>query len=234
MNTFNRVVIVILLLILIPLLSVFFVIPHNVLYNVGGWMQDLGTQLSAWTGWLRLLLGIVLALVFDVVAAFLIYLEVRRPRKRFIHVQQRSGGEVRLAVESIVQKIKYQLEPMPNVIKVDPKVQAKGNKVSANVKVTVAPEGNVPEMAAELVENVKQVLTTDLGLNVAGEPQVEMTVATAPRGAQRATMPQTRTAPSTSGQTEAPVASEEHAPPQVPAMPADELAEESGEEVEGA
>jgi hypothetical protein len=234
MNTFNRVVIVVLFLILIPLLSVLFVIPHSVLYNVGGWMRNLGEQLWTSPAWVRLPLGILLALIFDAVAAFIIYLEVRRPHKRFIHVQQRSGGEARLAVDSIVQQLKYKLEPMPNVIKVEPVVKAKGNKVQAEVDVTVAPEGNVPEMAAQLVEGVKDVLTAELGLNVAGEPAVQMTVATAPRGAKKSPDRQAPPPEPVSKQSSAPFASEEHATPELPSAASDAPAESSGTEGQSA
>jgi hypothetical protein len=182
MNTFNRVVIVVLLLILIPLMSMVFIIPHSVLYNTGVWMQNLGERLWEMRPILRLPIGILLALIFDVLAAILIYFEVRRKRKRFIRVEELSGGMATLSVESITQQLQYHLDPLPDVIKVSPEIKAKGNKVQATVDVTVTPGANVPQMATELVGRVKQVLTEDLGLTVAGDPQIRMRVAPRPAG----------------------------------------------------
>jgi hypothetical protein len=182
MNTFNRVVIVVLLLILIPVMSVLFVIPHSVLYNTGDWMRDLGERLWDMRPILRLPIGILLALAFDALAALLIYFEVRPKRKRFIRVEELSGGMATLSVESITQQLEYHLDPLANVIKVSPEIKAKGNKVQAVVDVTVTPGANVPQMATKLVERVKRVLVEDLGLRVAGDPQIRMRVAPRPAG----------------------------------------------------
>lgn len=182
MNTFNRVVMVILLLLLLPLVSVLFVIPHVILNDVGVWATNLADQLWAMKPWLRLGGGILLALVFDALAIFLIAMELRRPRRKFIRVQELSGGTATLSVESIVEQLQYRLDPLPNVIKVEPAVHAKGNKVAALVDVTVAPGVNVPAMAARLVDTVKEALTEDLGLQVAGAPQVRLKVAQPPKG----------------------------------------------------
>ncbi len=182
MNTFNRVVIVVLLLLLLPLVSVLFVIPHVILPDVGLWITDLGYQLWAMDLWQRLGGGILLALVFDALAISLIVMELRRPRRKFIRVQELSGGTATLSVESIVEQLQYRLDPLPNVIKVEPAVHAKGNKVAALVDVTVAPGVNVPAMAARLVDAVREVLMEDLGLQVAGAPQVRLKVAPPPKG----------------------------------------------------
>ncbi|MGC9356586.1 MAG: hypothetical protein ACP5GX_01910 [Anaerolineae bacterium] len=182
MNTFNRVVIVVVLLVLIPLVSVLFVLPHNILFNVGTWMVNLGESLSQVQNVVRIVVGVILALLFDLLALFLVYLEVRRKRSRFIRVQEMSGGMATLSVDSIVQQLEYRIDPMPKVITVKPSVRAKGNKVKATVDVTVSPGGNVPQMAAKLVDTVEEVLVSDLGLQTAGDPEIRMKVAPPPRG----------------------------------------------------
>ncbi len=182
MNTFNRVVIVVLLLVLLPLVSVLFVIPHVILPDMGLWVTNLGYQLWAMEPWQRLGGGILLALIFDALAVSLIVMELRRPRRKFIRVQELSGGTATLSVESVVEQLQYRLDPLPNVIEVKPAVRAKGNKVAALVDVTVAPGVNVPAMASRLVEAVREVLMEDLGLQVAGAPQVRLKVAPPPKG----------------------------------------------------
>lgn len=195
MNTINRVIIVVALLLLIPVVSYVLVTPHTVLTTVGGALSDLGLRVNGMTVAVRLALGIVLALAFDALALIIIFFEVRRPRKRFIRVQQASGGMATLGVESIAEQLQYHLDPVAGVLKVKPVIKAKGEKVEAAVDVTVAAGSNVPEMANSLVEIVRRVLTVDLGLQAAGEPHVRINVAAAP--AQPPARPSTPAKPAT-------------------------------------
>ena len=71
MNTFNRIVIVVSLLVLIPLVTVFLVIPHVILSDVGRWATDLGRQLWAADVPMRLGIGLLGALIFTVLALLL-------------------------------------------------------------------------------------------------------------------------------------------------------------------
>ncbi|MBN1262005.1 MAG: hypothetical protein JXB35_15100 [Anaerolineae bacterium] len=181
MNTFNRVVIVVVLVVLIPLVSVFLVIPHAALSDVGEWAMNLGDRLWAMNPLPRLGAGILLALAFDLLALLLIVLEVRPKRKPFIRVQDITGGLATVSVESVVQQLQYRLDPLPAVIEVKPAVQARRNKVQAVVDVIVSAGVNVPEKAGELVELVKDVLERELGLQTAGEPEIRITVAVPPK-----------------------------------------------------
>lgn len=177
MNTFNRVVIVILLLALIPLASVVLVVPQSALHTAGMWLLSLGYNLeSMGQPWVRLVVGVLLAIVIDLLALFLIYLEVRPRRKRYIRVQQVSGGMATLSVESIVQQLQYRLDPLPGVRKTKPSVHAKGDRVEAVVDISITPERNVPGVAEELVKTVREALTVDLGLQVAKDPEIRLHV----------------------------------------------------------
>ncbi len=182
MNTFNRVVIVILLLILIPLLSYVFIVPHVVLQEVGAWATAVSQTLWQMNPVLRLAIGIAAAVIVDILFLFIIYMELRRPRKKYIHVQKITGGVATLSVDSIVQQIQYRLDPIEGVIKVKPTVTAKGQKVRVAVDVTVQAGYNLPDLASHLVAEVKDVLTEELGLQPAGDPIIRMKVAAAPKG----------------------------------------------------
>jgi uncharacterized alkaline shock family protein YloU len=181
MNTVNRVVIVVVLLALMAALTAICVLPHVLLTNIGEWLKDAGQYFNnqvqpAW----RLVGGLFLSLIVDLLILFLIFLEVRPARKRFIRVQQVTGGMAAISAESIVQQLAYKLDSFPNVIKVAPKVHAKKDKVQAIVDVDVEAGANVPALATELMEAVKTVLSGSLGLQVYGQPEVRIKVAPAP------------------------------------------------------
>jgi len=180
MSTVNRVVIVVVLLMLMAVLTAVFILPHILLINVGNWMMGSGQFFNQMQPVWRLIGGLLLSVLFDLLILFLIFLEVRPARKRFIRVQQVTGGMAAISVESIVQQLMYKLDPIPGVIKVAPKVNAKGDKVQAVVDVEVEAGANVPGLATELMEAVKIVLAGSLGLQVYGQPEVRIKVAPAP------------------------------------------------------
>ena len=182
MNTFNRIVIVVSLLVLIPLVTVFLVIPHVILSDVGRWATDLGRQLWAADVPMRLGIGLLAALIFTVLALVLVFLELRPRRKRFIRVENLTGGMATIGIESVVRQLEYRLDPIPDVIAVKPEIQAKHGKVQALVNVNMAAGVNVPQVASRLVDEVKDVLGTELGLRIAGEPEVRINVLAQPAG----------------------------------------------------
>jgi hypothetical protein len=182
MKALNKFLIVLLLLGLIALAGAVLIFPEVVLPAVGEWLIDLGEQVLRLKLWFRRLAGILIFVIIAALALFLIYLEVRPRRKRYIRVQAVSGGMATISIESVEQQLEYRLDPIPHVINASPIVRAKRNKVQARVDVTVDPAGNVPSMASKLMENVREVLTEEMGLQVFGEPQVRMTVARTPEG----------------------------------------------------
>lgn len=195
MNIFNRVVVVLTLLVLIVLVTATAVIPHIVLVDAGNWLSGWGNYLDAQIapGW-RLAGGIAVALIFDLIALVLLYLELRPRRKRYIRVQQVRGGMATIETDSIIQQLKYKLDPMPGVLEVAPKVNAKRDKVQAKVDVEVSAGVNVPERAAQLMNVVQSVLVDDLGLQVYGKPEVRIKVAK-PTGRPPVMQPEPRSRP---------------------------------------
>lgn len=182
MNAFNRIVVVAALLVLIPLITVLLVIPHVILADVGAWATEFGRQLWATDVVMRLGIGVLLAIGFDILALLLIFLELRPRRKRFIRVENLTGGMATIGIESVVRQLEYRLDPLPDVIAVKPEIQAQRGKVHAVVHVSMAAGANVPQMASRLVEEVKDVLVTELGLRIAGEPEVRINVLASPPG----------------------------------------------------
>ncbi len=180
MNTVNRIVIVVVLLALMAVMTAIFILPHVLLINIGEWLSNAGRYFNQIQPVWRLIGGLLLSLLFDLLILFLIFLEVRKPPKRFIRVQQVTGGLATISAESIVQQLVYNLDPLPNIIKVAPKVHAKKDKVQAIVDVDVEAGADVPALATKLMDVVKTVLSENLGLQVFGQPEVRIKVAPAP------------------------------------------------------
>jgi hypothetical protein len=126
-------------------------------------------------------------------------------------VQQVTGGMATISTDSITQQLAYQLDPIPGVLKVAPKVTAKGDKVRAIVDVEVAAGSDVPNLATELMEAVTTVLADNLGLQVYGQPEVRIKVAASPTPVVKKPQPKKeKPAPETPHQTQP------ETPPQLP------------------
>ncbi|MGC9348203.1 MAG: hypothetical protein ACP5JG_08715 [Anaerolineae bacterium] len=224
-NTFNRIVVVIDALVLMVSLTVLFLIPQIILRDFGEWMMGWGRYFGTVTPWVRIILGILFAAVIDLLLGILIFLEVRPTRKRFIRVQQVSGGMANISTESVTQLLQHKLDPEPGVIQVSPHVKAKGNRVAATVDVGVIPTANVPETAGRLIRITQTVLTDELGLRIAGQPEVRVTVV-------GEAAPERRKPPERPSR-EAIFRETPSAPPPLPGGPSEEEEEDKGEEEKG-
>lgn len=176
MKTFNKILIIVGCLICMLALTTLFIIPQRILTDAGQWMVSWGNYLGTVPPFPRIAVGIVLAVLANLLLILLIFFELKPQRKRFIRVQQVTGGVATLSNDSVVQQLHHKLDPVSGVIAVKPQIRAKGDKVQATIDVDVAAGSNVPELAGELMRVVKNVLTGDLGLQVFGEPVVRIRV----------------------------------------------------------
>lgn len=176
-NTFNRIVVVISCLVLIVALTALFLLPQTVLLSLGQWMLDWGIYIQDLDPWARFGIGIALALVVDVILVIFIVLQILRPRSRFLRVQKVAGGTANINTKSVIELLQYRLDPLPGVIKITPTIKAKGNRVTARVDAGVARGTNVPQVANQLINLIQTVLTEEMGLQIAGQPEVQVTVA---------------------------------------------------------
>lgn len=174
MNTFNRVVLVILLLVAIALCSLVFVVPVESLRLLAQQMEQLAEVLARIRPVVRLLVGGLLALVVVLVGVLLIFLEVRRPAAQSISVEQASGGKVTLSIASIADQLKAEVNQLPEVLQAKPKVSAKRKGVVVELDVKIAAETGVPGKADRIVETVRRVVEEKMGLKLAQPPQVNI------------------------------------------------------------
>jgi hypothetical protein len=174
MNTFNRVVLVILLLAAMVLCSFVFVVPVQalrVLAQQAGGVADFFARVRPVV---RLVVGILLAVIVNLVGILLIILEVRRPAARSISVEQASGGEVTLSIASIADQVKAEVNQLPEVLQAKPKVTAKRKGVVVELDAKIAAEAGVPGKAERIVETVRRVVEEEMGLKLARAPKVNI------------------------------------------------------------
>lgn len=174
MNAVNRVLVVILLLIAIPLCTMLLVLPVPVLEAVGGQLTALVDFLNRLQWYVRVPLGILFALTLDVIFILLIILEVRRPTPKAIRVEQTTGGEVLISVTSIADRLQYEIDQLSSVLRSRAKVSGKRGGVVVELDVETAAGIDVPQKAEQIVETARQVVEEKMGLKLARPPKVNL------------------------------------------------------------
>jgi hypothetical protein len=173
MNTFNRVLIAVALIVAMALCSVFLVIPAA--------FDQLTRQLAVVDQFLSTLkpvarvgFGVLFAAVLDIVLALLVVLELRRARPRSIRVERVTGGEVSISTASIVDRLRYEIDQLPGVLRVRPRVTARRGGVAVRLDIETAVAIDVPQKAERIVETAHLVIEEKMGLKLAHPPKVEL------------------------------------------------------------
>jgi hypothetical protein len=174
MIVFNKVVTTLVLLILIPVVTVVLIVPREAVQVLNDWFTQLEDQLSPTVSTAALIVRVVIALLLDALLVLLLYLEVRRPSKQAVKVQQVSGGEAQLAVESIVERLTYHIDPLPGVLDVSPTVVPHRRGVEVTLDIEMAADASVPENLESVSDTVRQVIEQEMGLKLSGKPKLNL------------------------------------------------------------
>jgi len=127
--------------------------------------------------WARVGLGALFALALDIVLILFIILEVRRPKRKAIRVEKATGGEVQVSINSIADRLRYEVDRLPDVLRVKSKVGAKRGGVVIELDVETVAGVDVPEKAALIVEQAQQVIEEQMGLKLSKPTKVNLRAA---------------------------------------------------------
>ena len=166
MNIFNRVIAILSLLIVMVASAIFFIVPVPVLHAVNPFLQLLETNLSGIYPILQVAGGVVLTLLVWVICAAILWLEVRRPRPKTIKVLKISGGEAELTIDSIANRLEYNIDQLADIIKVKPVISPGRKGVKVDLELETSPEIEVPMKTEEVQQLTKDIVETRMGLRL--------------------------------------------------------------------
>ena len=161
MNVFNRVLAILFLLGLIVIL-VLGILQPTLTIDTGRRVLDYLQGLAA----ANLMVYWVGAALLLFVAILLLILEVRRPQRLTVKVQQASGGIVELSTESVARSLEYNIRQVVGVAAVDPVVISKGKSVVVVLKLETNPDVDVPAKSEEVVQLTRELIEGKLGLKL--------------------------------------------------------------------
>ncbi len=171
MNVFNRLVVILLLLLIIIATALVAIVPQYSLRLAAAtfdWLRQGAAEYinspndRLWFASARVIVGGVVVLVCLV----LIWLELRRPRKRTIRTQKLSGGEAQITVDSIERRLAYNIDQLPDVVSVNPSISGKARGVDVDMVLETSPDVDVPMKTEEVIEVTREVIVERMGLKM--------------------------------------------------------------------
>ena len=163
MNIFNRAVVVLLLVVTILLSATAIVLPQETFTFLQNQINGLDLYTSKFIG--KLLMTAVLLAVIALCILVLL-LEFRRGTSKTVRVEKITGGEARVATESVVQRVQYNLDQLPQILSVKPRVTAKGRKMDILLDVETTQDVNIPSKTEELSQLTRSVIEEQMGLKL--------------------------------------------------------------------
>ncbi|NLE76189.1 MAG: alkaline shock response membrane anchor protein AmaP [Chloroflexi bacterium] len=163
MNIFNRLFMAILMLVVLAVAFIVTVWPHT--WTVAAnYMTYLSQAVPLWY--------IVGGVAVMLVAALLLILELRRPRRsKYVVVDKVGGGDAKVLVESVSRRLNYQVDLLQDVSDVKTRIMAKGRGLQATLDVLMSPDADVPMKTEEIIATAHRVIEEDMGLRLAGKPK---------------------------------------------------------------
>jgi nitrogen fixation protein FixH len=184
MNVFNRLVVIVLLvvsMIVLPVVLVLVPARPDIVIIIGqqslSWLTAVGGQNQ-----LRFVVaGALSAVLTFVVCGLLLWLELRRPHGKVARVQKVSGEEAKVTTDSIARRLAYNIDQLADVISVKPKVVARGKGVHVRLNVETGPEIDVPAKTEEISKVAREVIEERMGLKLAGKLEISIKHAPYPK-----------------------------------------------------
>jgi len=165
-NIFNRVIVVLSLLAIMIVSAIFFIVPLPILQAVNSFLQQLETNLKGTNQLFQIAGGAALTLFVWIICAAILWMEVRRPRAKTIKVLKISGGEAELTVDSIANRLEYNIDQVADIIKVKPTISPGRKGVRVDLELETSPEIEVPMKTEEIQQLTKDIVETRMGLKL--------------------------------------------------------------------
>jgi hypothetical protein len=183
-NVFNRLIVILLLMLLIVITATVAIVPQPSLWFTSqtlAWLhQEAGNYINSGDRLLfagaRVLVGG--AIIF--VCLIGLWLELRRPRKKTIRVQKLAGGDAHITVDSIEQRLAYNIDQLPDVVNVNSHITGRTRGVDIDLMLETSPDIDVPMKTEEVLELTREVVGERMGLKL-GKVQINLKHAPYPK-----------------------------------------------------
>jgi hypothetical protein len=174
MNAFNRIFVIVTLIVLLVIGTVTLISPAFVLRTTQSIADSFRSGFFApYSEVGRIITRFILAIMWAAFIGALLWLQLRRPNSPTIEVARYTGGSaIRISTAAVAEKVHEAVNGLDGVI--DTKVQATGRNKAVEIKLSVSAtkSSDLVAKAEEIAQVTRQVVQDELGLKLAGKPEV--------------------------------------------------------------
>jgi len=185
MNAFNRIVMVLGIIVWIAIVAYVVLLPLDAVGVARSALDIFERSLFDDVFFTYFLIGCGVVLLILLV---LLWLELRRPRRRTVRIRTQGPGNAQLDVESVAQSLEYRIDELSGVRQVRTHVKSRGKDVEVSLDLDTSPSVNIPVLTEQVVNLARDIVEDQLGLKLHGKVRVNVKHEPYPRG----TMPVTR------------------------------------------
>lgn len=191
MNTFNRIVMVLGILVWIAAVTYVVLLPLDAVGVARIGLDQFEQSLfdDQFFTYFLAVSGVVLFLLL-----VLLWLELRRPRRRTVRIKTQGRGNAQLDIESVIQSLEYRVDELAGVRQVRTHVRSRGKDVDVALDLDTSPSVNIPVLTDQVVSLAQDIVEEQLGLQIHGQVRVNIKHEPYPRGTMPVTARQEREA----------------------------------------
>jgi uncharacterized alkaline shock family protein YloU len=90
------------------------------------------------------------------------------------------GGEARITIDSVEQRLAYNIDQLPDVIHVTPRVTGRSRGVDVDLLLETSPEVDIPMKTEEVLQVTREAIVERMGLKL-GKVQIKIKHAPYPK-----------------------------------------------------
>jgi hypothetical protein len=179
MNVFNRIVVIILVLILAVAAIGLALRPLEAVALGRGVLSSLEQGIFQDQFYLIFLASCIAVVVL---ALIILWLEIRSPRRKSVRVKTKGAGNAQLGVESVAQSLAYRVDEIAGVREVQPHIVSHGKDLEVALDIHTSPTVNIPMVSDQIVKLCHDIIEEQLGLKLHGKVRLNITHEPFPRG----------------------------------------------------
>jgi uncharacterized alkaline shock family protein YloU len=167
MNLFNRVVVVAILIVLLATTLLSMLVPKTILEILHQSMDQIEVAIpfyNIFSGVYWAYLGGGMGVIL--LCLLLLWLELRRPRRKAVEVPGTEGHRMEVSVKSIAQRLQSDLSGVADVSRVKPKVISRGRKVDVYLDAQVHPAVELPTKTEEITQLTREIVEEQMGIKI--------------------------------------------------------------------
>ena len=179
MNVLNRIVMVVGIVLGLALSIWVMVMPLDAAYIARANVEYFEASLFDDQFFFLFLVGVGVA---EFLLLVLLWLEVRRPRRKTVRIKTQGGGRAELGIESVGQSLEFRIDELAGVRKVQPRVTSRGRDVEVRIDLDTSPSVNIPVLTDQIVDLCHDIVEGQLGVRIHNKVRVNIKHEPYPRG----------------------------------------------------